>query len=73
MAPRSTGICGTACAPSITLTAPAARARLAISATGLIVPSTFETWATATILTLPPASASSSSSSDSSPPSETDR
>ena len=49
------------------LTAPAARARATISATGLIVPSTFDTCATATSFTRPSASTASSSSSDSSP------
>ena len=46
--PRSTGICGTAWAPSISTSAPASWARRTISATGLIVPRTFETWASAT-------------------------
>ncbi len=55
------------------MTAPAARARRAISATGLIVPSTFDTCATPTTFTRPSASTESSSSSDSSPPSDTDR
>ena len=65
---RSTGSCGTPCAPSTTVTAPAARARRTISAIGLIVPSTLDTWATATSLTRPSASIASSSSSASSPP-----
>ena len=42
-------MCGTAWAPSTSDTAPAARARAAISATGMIVPSTFETWVNATM------------------------
>ncbi len=50
------GICGTACEASTSVSAPAARARAAISATGLIVPSTFETCANATSFTRPPAS-----------------
>ena len=45
----SVGKCGTLWAASTSTTAPAAWARRAISATGLIVPSTFETEATATI------------------------
>ena len=67
----STGIWGTAWAASTSVTAPAARARSTISRTGLIVPSTFETCATATSFTRPSASTESSSSSDSSPCSST--
>src|SRR3954447_24002789 len=49
----STGPCGTPCAPSTTVRTPAARARAAISATGLIVPSTLEMCAKATTFTSP--------------------
>ena len=71
MAGRSTGIWGTACEPSTSDTAPAARAFAAISATGFSVPSTLEMWATPTSFTRPPASTSSSSARSSSPSSDT--
>jgi hypothetical protein len=61
-----TGIWGTACEPSTRTSAPAACARRAISSTGLIVPRTFETWATATSFG-PLARCASSSSSSSRP------
>ena len=54
-------MCGTLWAASTSTTAPAAWARRAISATGLIVPSTFETAATATILVRSVSSVSSAS------------
>ncbi len=53
-------MCGTACAPSISDRAPAARTLETISATGLIVPSTFETCVKATRRTSPRASSESS-------------
>src|SRR5207253_1057426 len=62
-----------ACAPSMSETAPAARTRAVISATGLIVPSTFETCVKATKRTSPRASSASSASSESSPRSSTSR
>ena len=46
----STGSCGAACEASTTTTAPTSWARRAISATGLIVPSMFETQVSATTL-----------------------
>ena len=46
----STGICGTACAASTSTTAPTSWARRAISATGLTVPSMFETQVSETTL-----------------------
>ena len=45
----STGMWGTACEPSISMSAPASWARAVISATGLMVPSTLLAWATATM------------------------
>ena len=64
----SSGSLGPAWAPSTTTSAPASCARRAISTIGLIVPSTLETWATATTLgrrssKLPNASRSSRPSS----------
>ncbi len=73
MARRSTGIWGTAWAPSTRVTAPAAWARRTISSTGFTVPSTFDTCVTATSFTRPSASTESSSSSESSPSSDTER
>ena len=55
------GRCGTLWAASTSTTAPAAWARRAISAIGLIVPSTFETEATATIFVRSVSSVSSAS------------
>ena len=51
-AATSTGWCGTDCAPSTRTSAPASCAALATSATGGIVPVTFDWWVTATSLVL---------------------
>ena len=63
----SSGRCGAACAPSHTTIAPARRAIALISATGLIVPSAFDTWLNATTFVRGPTS--DASWSRSTPPS----
>ena len=65
----STGSCGTACDASSTTVAPTAWPRAAISATGLTVPSTFDTYATEMILVRSLISPSAAAASRSSRPS----